>query len=80
MPIKSCRVNLSVPPSGLEKIRKFGRAHCMSNQDSTICLNMIRFLLTLQDDSDIDTHLAEHGGELLDLIRRAVKKYIDDFS
>ena len=80
MSIKSIRVNLSFIPKRLNKLRAFGKEHLMRSnrglKDATICMKIIDFILDLRWDPDIQAYLKKHGGTLLDLIRRAVRKYI----
>lgn len=81
MPIKSIRVGLSFIPNKLARLRQFGKEHHMrsnrgSLKDATICTKIIDFILELRWDPDVQRYLKSNGGTLLDLILRAVKKYI----
>lgn len=75
--IEAKRINLSVPPARLKKIRKFAQDHSMFDApDATVCSNMICFLLALYDDPDIESYLSEHNATILDLIKRSLKSYL----
>ena len=83
MPIKSKPVKLSVLPSRISKILEVGRANKMQNVDgslklTTICMKIIVFVLDLHADAKIQAYLKENNGTLLDLIRRAVHRYISE--
>lgn len=83
MPVKSKRINLSVPPSKVPKIRDTGKKNRLHSRDgslndATICTELILFMCEMQSDQDVEKHLAKTGGILLDLIRRSVKKEIEN--
>ena len=83
MPIKSKRVGLSISPNKEKPILSAGRQNRLYNPNgslslTTICTQIVYFVLDLQADKEIDAHLQENGGTLFDLIRRAVKHYISE--
>lgn len=81
MPIKSKPVKLSVLPSRIPKILEVGRTNKMQEVDgslrlTTTCMKIIVFVLDLHADTEIQAYLRKNNGTLLDLIRRAVHRYI----
>lgn len=83
MPIKSRRVNLSIPPAKERSIIDAGRQNRLHNRDgslslTTICTEIVYFILELLADKNIRTYLDKKGGTLFDLIRRSVKEYISE--
>ena len=83
MPIKSERINLSVPPSRLKKIIQVGRENLLQSRDGSlqktnICTELVFFILDVHSDPDVEAYLKRHGGTLLDLIRRALKRYVSN--
>lgn len=81
MPVKRTRVNLSLPPYLLKKLRETGRQNHLQStdgslQNASICTDLIEFVCSLQSDDDVQKHLDENGGILLDLIRRSLKTHI----
>lgn len=85
MPIQRTRVNLSLPPYLVKKLREAGKQNQLHSRDgslqnATICTEMIEFICSLQFDEDVQKYLAESGGLLFDLIRRSVKDHIQNDS
>ena len=83
MPIKSKRVNLSISPNKEKPILDAGRQNRLYNQNgslslTTICTQIVYFILDLQADVEVAAHLRDNGGTLFDLIRRAIKRYISE--
>ena len=81
MRIESRRVNLRINPNRVRKIRDAGRQNRLhaidgSLKDASICTKLVYFFLDLQSDPDVRVYLKDNGGTLLDLILRAVKRYI----
>ena len=81
MPIIPRRVESSFIPAYFRKLLKFGREHNYQARNGkfkpgSIVRRIIEFILDLRSDPDVDIYLNQHGGTLLDLIRRAVKKYV----
>ena len=83
MPIKSERINLSVPPSRLKKIIEVGRENQLQSRDGSlqktpICTAIVFFILDVHSDPEVRAYLKRNGGTLLDLIRRALKRYVSN--
>ena len=81
MPVTSKVVKLSFIPGRLKRLLNFGREHRMQTrsgdlQPGEISMNLIEFILDLRDDPDVQKYLDQHGGMFLDLILRAVKRYV----
>ncbi len=81
MPIMPRRVESSFIPAYFKKILKFGREHNFRARNGelkpgSIVRRIIEFILDLRSDPDVEIYLNQHGGTLLDLICRAVKKYV----
>lgn len=83
MPVKSKRVNLSISPNRELPIIEAGRKNKLQGRNgslslTTICTEIVYFILDLQADAEIAAYLEKNGGTLFDLIRRAVKRYISE--
>lgn len=83
MPIKSKAVKLSIIPAHVNRLMQLGRENRMHNVNgslklTTICAKLINFVLDLHADTQIQDYLKENNGTLLDLIRRAVHRYISE--
>lgn len=83
MPIQRERVNLSLPPYLVKKLHDVGRQNRLhstdgSLQNASIITDVLKFICDVQSDDDVDKHLNNTGGTLLDLIRRSVKSHIDN--
>lgn len=83
MPVKSKRVNLSISPNKEKPILEAGRQNKLyatngSLSLTTICAQIVYFVLDLQTDDEIASYLRKNGGTLFDLIRRAVKRHISE--
>ena len=81
MPIIVRRVESSFIPAYFKKILMFGREHNFGARNGnmkqgSIIRRIIEFILDLRSDADVDMYLKRNGGTFLDLIRRAVKKYV----
>ena len=81
MHIKSRKVQLCFIHTRFERLLDFGkqdhiRATNGSLKPAQICMKIINLVLELRQDPEIQRHLNESGGTLLDLILRAVKKYV----
>ena len=81
MPIKSKRVNLSIPPNRVKSILDAGKRNGWQDTDgalrlTSICAKIVFFFISLYND-DVNEHLKEEGGTLMGLIPRALKYYID---
>ena len=81
MPTERQRVNLSVTPSRLRNILKFGSEQGMRGAGgrlfiSSILMNIITSILDLYNDPSVKAYLHKKGGGFLDLIHRAVRDYI----
>ena len=80
MPIKAKQVKLSFIPGRFKRIIDFGREHRYQSANGSlnagfIVMRTIEFVLDLRSDPDVRKYLDRHGGTLLDLILRAVKRY-----
>ena len=80
MPIQSKVVKISFIPGRLKRLLNFGREHRMQSrsgelQPGHISMDIIEFILDMRDDPDVQGYLDRHGGTLLDLIQRALKRY-----
>lgn len=80
MPIQSKVVKISFIPGRLKRLLNFGGEHRMRSrngelQPGHISMDIIEFILDMRDDPDIENYLDRHGGTLLDLIQRALKRY-----
>ena len=83
MPIKSKRVNLSIPPSKIQGILDVGRNNKLQSRDGAlqvtkICTDTVLFVCGLYSKADVQAHLKKEGGTLFDLISRSIKKYISE--
>lgn len=83
MPIQSIKVQLSFIPKRLERMREFGKKQLWKKsgrelKNATVGMNIIEFVLDTSSDPDVQKYLNKHGGTFLDLVLRALKKYIDD--
>ena len=81
MPIKSKPVRISLIPGFLKRLTEFGREHQMQTRSGELQLGRIsrkilEFILKLREDPDVRRYLDRHGGTFLDLIQRAVQRYI----
>ena len=81
MSITSKKVKLSFIPIKLRRLLEFGREHRMQSRDGSlkpgkIIMDIIDFFLDIRQDADIQKYLKRHGGTMLDLILRALKRYI----
>ena len=81
MPTERKRVNLSVTPSRIRSVLKFGSDQGMRGEGgrlfiSSILMNIITSILDLYNDPAVKAYLHEKGGGFLDLIHRAVRDYI----
>ena len=82
MPIQSKRVNLSILPAKISKIMDAGRVNRLQVRGSSlsltrICTDIVYFFLEIHADADVQTYLKKDGGTLFDLIRRAIKRFIE---
>ena len=80
MPVKSKPVKLSFIPGRLKRLLEFGAEHRWQSTNGSlnagfIVMRIIEFVLDLRSDPDVRKYLDRHGGTLLDLILRAVKRY-----
>ena len=76
------RVNLSIPKNRISKILDIGRQTLLRANDkklklTTICTSFVFFILEIYNDPDVQAYLKKTGGTLFDLIRRAVKAYVE---
>ena len=83
MPVTSKVVKLSFIPGRLKRIILFGGEHRLQMPSGElhpgrICRHIIEFILDLRADPDIQKYLDKHGGTFLDLILRAVKRYVSN--
>ncbi len=83
MPIKSKRVNLSIPPSKIQGIFDVGRNNKLQSRDGAfrltkICTDIVFFFYELYSDTDVQTYLKKGGGTLFDLISRLVKQHVSN--
>ena len=81
MSITSKKVQLSFICVRFQRLLDFGkqdyiRATNGSLKAAQICMKIIDLVLEMRQDPEIQRHLQESGGTLLDLILRAVKKYV----
>ena len=81
MPVKATRVENSYSPGHLNRLLTFGRKHNLQSTDgklrpSKIQAYIINYVLGMDDDTDVQNYLERHGGTVVDLIRRAVKRYV----
>ena len=81
MSITSKKVQLSFICVRFQRLLDFGkqdhiRATNGSLKPAQICMKVIDLVLEMHQDPEIQRHLQESGGTLLDLILRAVKKYV----
>ena len=82
MPIQSKRVNLSILPAKISKIMDAGRVNRLQVRGSSlsltrICTDIVYFFLEIHADADVQAYLKKDGGTLFDLIRRAIKRFIE---
>ena len=83
MTIQSKKVLLSIIPGRVKKLMEIGREnrmHCINGslKHATICSKIITFFIEVHSDPDVKAHLEKSGGTLLDLILRALKRYITE--
>ena len=83
MSIKSKKVLLSFTSFQIDKIQEFGESHEMHTdlntlRNGTICKRIVRFVLSVYADPDVQAYLKSSGGTFFDLVRRALKSYISD--
>ena len=83
MPIRAKFVKLSVVPALLKRLLDFGREHRMQERNgslhpSKIVMRIVRFILDVRADPDVQSCLDREGGTLEDLILRSLKQYISD--
>ncbi len=79
--IESKKVQISFIPARFERLLQFGKQDYIiatngSLKAAGICMKIISLVLDMHQDPEIQRHLQESGGTLLDLILRAVKKYV----
>ena len=83
MSIRAKPIKLSFVPVRLKRLLDFGREHRMQARSGVlhpgkIIMDIIEFILDVRDDPDIQSYLDREGGTFIDLILRALKKYISD--
>lgn len=83
MAVNRIRVNLSLPPYLIDKLRDVGRQNQLhstdgSLQNASICTGIVQFICDLQSDKDVKKYLDENSGILFDLIRRSLKNHIEN--
>ena len=78
--IQSKKVQISFIPARFERLLEFGEQNHIGTNGSLkparICMKIISLVLVMHQDPEIQRHLQESGGTLLDLILRAVKKFV----
>ena len=81
MPTERKRVNLSVTPSRIRSVLKFGSEQGMQGEGgclsiSSIFMNIITSILDLYNDPKVKAYMYEKDVRFLGLIHRAVRDYI----
>ena len=81
MSITSKKVQLSFLHGEIKRLLQLGsenRLHSRNGslQKATICYEIIKFMINLFRDPEVVKYLKTHGGTFLDLILRAVHKYV----
>ena len=82
MPAKSKRINLSISPNRIRKLRDVGRQNRLhstdgSLKDTVICAKLVNFFMELSSDADVQQYLEKNRETLFELIEKSVKDRVE---